>query len=204
MRPARSPWLQAPPPLRAAAVPVALRAPAPALRRLLSRLRRSAACSPRSRSRSSARAAAPSCPAHGSQLIQAPAPAGTYSLGMENNSTTSARAQGLLAWQLASYTASHHDRRNLMLHVVTAPIFMFGTVCALAAPAISFWLVPAGLLAMFAAIAIQGKGHALEPQTPAPFAGPRDVFARIFAEQWITFPRYVLSGGFRRAWRETA
>ena len=24
---------------------------------------------------------------------------------------------------------------------------------------------------------------------------------RILAEQWITFPRYVLSGGFARAWR---
>ena len=27
-------------------------------------------------------------------------------------------------------------------------------------------------------------------------------FKRFFVEQWITFPRYVLSGGFSRAWRE--
>jgi hypothetical protein len=121
---------------------------------------------------------------------------------MENNRTN--RPDGLLAWQLASYTASHHDRRNLVLHVVTTPIFMLGTVTVLAAPAISFWLAPAGLLAMVAAIAIQRRGHALEPQAPAPFAGPRDVLARIFAEQWITFPRYVLSGGFARAWRDVA
>ena len=29
-----------------------------------------------------------------------------------------------------------------------------------------------------------------------------DWAARLFVEQWVTFPRYVLSGGFARAWRE--
>jgi hypothetical protein len=38
---------------------------------------------------------------------------------------------------------------------------------------------------------------------PVPFAGPVDVVSRIFAEQLITFPRFVLSGQFARAWRES-
>jgi hypothetical protein len=124
---------------------------------------------------------------------------------MENvEQTHSSRDSGLLAWQLASYAASHHDRSNLTLHAVTVPVFLAGTLAVLAAPAVSSWLAPLGIGAMFVAITVQGKGHAREAQAPAPFAGPADVIARIFAEQWITFPRFVISGGFARAWRAAA
>jgi hypothetical protein len=53
---------------------------------------------------------------------------------------------------------------------------------------------------MVAAILLQGRGHAIEVTRPVPFEGPLDVVARLFAEQWVTFPRYVLSGGLGRAW----
>ena len=107
----------------------------------------------------------------------------------------------LLAWQLAHYPLHHADRRNLAIHLVTVPLFMLGTLvlvggCASASPA---WAL-AGLLAMPLAVALQGRGHALEREPPQPFRGPLDVLARIVAEQWITFPRFVLSGGFGRAW----
>jgi hypothetical protein len=36
---------------------------------------------------------------------------------------------------------------------------------------------------------------------PVPFRGPLDVLVRIFAEQFVTFPRFVLTGGLARAWR---
>jgi hypothetical protein len=36
------------------------------------------------------------------------------------------------------------------------------------------------------------------------FRGPGDFLARFFAEQWFTFPRYVLSGRFADAWRRAA
>lgn len=123
---------------------------------------------------------------------------------MENTLNGSSAARGFLAAQLSSYTDVHHDRRNLVVHVLTVPIFMAGTVAVLAAPALSWWLVPAGVAAMLTAMAAQGKGHALEERAPAPFRGPGDVLARIFAEQWITFPRFVLSGAFARAWRRAA
>lgn len=49
--------------------------------------------------------------------------------------------------------------------------------------------------------AMQGRGHRLESTAPVPFAGPFDVISRIFVEQLVTFPRFVLSGEFVRAWR---
>jgi hypothetical protein len=43
--------------------------------------------------------------------------------------------------------------------------------------------------------------HRFEPEPPAPFRSRLDFAARLFSEQWVTFPRFVLSGGFARAWR---
>jgi hypothetical protein len=73
-------------------------------------------------------------------------------------------------------------------------------VLAAAAPWIGLTAL-GGLVLLPLAMAAQGRGHRLEKVPPAPFAGPLDVVARIFAEQLITFPRFVLSGGFTRAWR---
>ncbi|HEX4340089.1 MAG TPA: hypothetical protein VH062_29480 [Polyangiaceae bacterium] len=109
------------------------------------------------------------------------------------------RDGGLLAWQWENYAAVHGHRRNLLIHVLTAPVFMAGTVAVVAAPFTSGWLALAGVAAIVFAIAAQGRGHGMEAAPPIPFRGPLDVVARIFAEQWITFPRYVLSGGLSRA-----
>ncbi len=123
-----------------------------------------------------------------------------------NANTPDRGSKGLLATQWRQYSTAHRDRTNLLVHAVTAPVFLAGT-CALAA---SPWAAPgawklavagAGLVAMMVAMAAQGRTHRREERAPAPFRGPRDVAARILAEQWITFPRYVLSGAFARAWR---
>ncbi|PTL84101.1 terminase [Vitiosangium sp. GDMCC 1.1324] len=111
------------------------------------------------------------------------------------------RSAGLLAWQLNLYPDNHRDRRNLLLHAVTVPLFQLGTVLLVTAPFTSLWSVLPGLVAMAGAMALQGRGHRLETSAPVPFRGPLDVIARIFVEQWVTFPRFVLSGGFARMWR---
>lgn len=108
----------------------------------------------------------------------------------------------LLAWQRRLYDGNHRDRRNLWVHVATVPLFHAGLLAALAAP----WLRRAdlavvGALAMIGAVAAQGRTHRLEETPPVPFAGPFDVLARIFAEQLVTFPRFVLDGGLGRALR---
>ncbi len=118
---------------------------------------------------------------------------------MENQPSVPVR---LIAWQWQSYGESHHDRANLVVHLVTVPLFLCGTVALpLAAALGTAWLAPVGLGAMVAAVALQGRGHRRERTAPRPFRGPWDVARRIFVEQWITFPRFVLTGALARAWR---
>lgn len=107
----------------------------------------------------------------------------------------------LLAWQWQNYPKAHADRRNLAIHLVTAPLFQCGTVVVVVDLFVSPWLVLAGLGAMLFAVALQGRGHKLERVAPVRFADALDFVTRMFVEQWITFPRYVLSGRFGRAWR---
>ena len=59
---------------------------------------------------------------------------------------------------------------------------------------------PAG--ASLVAVALQGRGHRLEPVPPEPFSGPLNFVSRLFFEQWVTFPRFVLSGGWLAALRK--
>ena len=110
------------------------------------------------------------------------------------------RPGGLLAWQSALYPDGHRDLGNLVIHAATVPLFMAGTWAVAATPVVG----PMGLLglgAMGLAIVLQGRGHRRESTAPVPFKGPLDVAARLFVEQWVTFPRYVLSGAFARAWK---
>src|SRR5260221_217932 len=115
-----------------------------------------------------------------------------------------AREGGLLRWQWSIYPDGHHDRRNLVLHAATNPLFLAGTCALAASPLAGVAFAIAGPIAMIAALAAQGRGHKLEKTAPVPFRGPGDLIARFFVEQWITFPRFVLSGGFAAAWREAA
>jgi len=107
----------------------------------------------------------------------------------------------LLSWQLEHYAGNHLDRRNLVLHVLTVPLFLAGTVLLVAGALVAGWLALAGLAGMLVAVALQGRGHKHERSAPVPFSGPGDAVTRLFVEQWITFPRFVMSGGFARAWR---
>jgi hypothetical protein len=109
----------------------------------------------------------------------------------------------LLSWQWALYSSAHRDRRNLVLHIFTVPLFMLGTIAFV----LSWrwpWVGLAGLGTMVLVMAVQGRGHKIEEERPVPFAGPVDVVTRFLAEQWVTFPRFVLSGGLTRAWRASS
>ena len=107
------------------------------------------------------------------------------------------REGGLLRWQWSLYPDGHRDRRNLALHAATVPMFLAGTCALVVHP-----LAGGGL--MLAALIAQGRSHKLEKTAPVPFLGPFDVVKRFVVEQWITFPRFVLSGAFAKAWRESA
>ena len=108
----------------------------------------------------------------------------------------------LLAWQWSDYPAKHRDRVNLLLHLVAVPLFLAGTLLLVGAalrasgPGIALAL---GCLAV--AVLVEGRGHARERETPTPFAGPLDFASRFVVEQWITFPRFVLTGAWSRNFR---
>ncbi len=124
----------------------------------------------------------------------------------------------LARWQWQDYHEVHADRRNLRIHLVAVPLFLLGNLLTLLALAWSAWLtfalgadilqdIPymlamlgialAGVGISAGAIAWQGKAHKLESKAPKPFTGAGNAIGRILVEQWFTFPRFVLSGGWR-------
>lgn len=109
------------------------------------------------------------------------------------------REGGLLAWQFRDYAEHHQDKLNLWLHLYAVPAFVAGALGVLLnLIALSLVGVAASLAFVVAAFLVQGLGHRREPVPPVPFDGPGDFLKRVFAEQFITFPRFVLSGGWMR------
>ena len=109
----------------------------------------------------------------------------------------------LVNWQWGLYSDVHSTRQNLLIHVLTVPVFQAGTLVLATTPVLG-WTGLAGLALMIAAIAAQGRGHRTETKPSVPFTGAGDFVSRFMVEQWINFPRYVLSGEFRRAWRSAS
>lgn len=110
------------------------------------------------------------------------------------------RPNGLLAWQWQNYAANHRHPTNLVIHIVTVPLFWLGAASVVTAP-FSGWAGLGGLVPMLLGAALQGRGHKLEAAAPQPFRSPFDAVKRLWWEQWITFPRYVLSGQWSAARR---
>lgn len=102
-----------------------------------------------------------------------------------------------LQWQ--EYQLNHQNRFNLVLHLLTTPWFMLGSLMlpvSLVVWSVSLFLI--GISLMLLVVVLQGFGHAKEKIKPRPFAGVGDFALRILLEQWITFPKYVLSGEWKR------
>jgi hypothetical protein len=111
----------------------------------------------------------------------------------------------LLKWQRNGYPRFHRHRGNLLLHLFAVPAFVAATLCFLAAMlTVHLLLAVLALVGMATAFAIQGAGHAREENPSIPFDGPSDTVSRIFVEQFVTFPWFVLSGEWAKAYRETA
>jgi uncharacterized membrane protein YGL010W len=109
------------------------------------------------------------------------------------------REGGLLAWQWRGYSRNHRDGANLLLHMVAVPAFIAGTAAAAVQVLQRQWFGAAlALVIAVVAFALQGVGHRRERVAPEPFAGPGDFVARVLAEQFITFPRFVLAGQWAR------
>jgi len=106
----------------------------------------------------------------------------------------------LIRWQYRGYAIFHRSRENLLMHIVCVPLFIAGNIGLIVTVANLMWLGSiAAIAVMIVSVALQGRGHARERHPAEPFTGAINAIARIFLEQWITFPRFVLSGGWRRA-----
>lgn len=109
------------------------------------------------------------------------------------------REGGLLAWQFRDYAERHQDKLNLWLHLYAVPAFIAGLLGAVVnLLALSLVGVVVSLGFALAAFGVQALGHRRERLAPQPFDGPLDFVRRILAEQFVTFPRFVLSGGWMR------
>lgn len=108
----------------------------------------------------------------------------------------------LARWQWEGYADYHRSRANLLLHIVVVPLFLAGNIALVLALLARSWPAAiAGVVAMVVSVALQGRGHGKEPTPPVPFSGPANAVSRILLEQWVNFPRFVLSGGWARALR---
>ncbi|ABE46650.1 hypothetical protein [Polaromonas sp. JS666] len=109
----------------------------------------------------------------------------------------------LLKWQWSGYSRYHRSRANLLLHIAVVPLFLAGNAGLVASLAERSWFWGlTSLAAMVVSVALQGRGHRQEENPPEPFTSAANAVCRIFLEQWITFPRFVVSGGWLRAWRQ--
>jgi hypothetical protein len=111
----------------------------------------------------------------------------------------------LIQWQWEGYTEFHRSRLNLIMHIVLVP----GFICA------NLYLINSlinrdyvfallSLATMGFSIALQGIGHKQEPQASIPFTSAWNAVSRLLVEQWINFPRFVLTGGWWRALQQAS
>ena len=108
----------------------------------------------------------------------------------------------LLQWQWRGYPRYHQSAFNLLLHIATWPFFLAGNVMTLTFLARGrFGLAGLALVMSVLAFGLQGLGHKGETNPPEPFTGPKNALARVFLEQWVTFPRFVFTGGWFGALR---
>lgn len=106
----------------------------------------------------------------------------------------------LIRWQYTGYPKNHADKLNLILHLITAPVFVGAALASVAALVLQLWFYAAiAFGGMVAVIILQGIGHGRESERPEPFQSPLDFFARFFTENFFTFWRFVFSGQWAAA-----
>ncbi len=108
----------------------------------------------------------------------------------------------IIDWQWKGYHLYHASKLNLLLHIVFVPLFVWANV-GLIASLLRGQLVAvvAAAIVMLLAFAFQGIGHKGESVPSVPFSSVGSAIKRILIEQWITFPKFVISGAWLKALR---
>ena len=110
------------------------------------------------------------------------------------------RHPNLPAWQWRQYPQNHQHPTNLALHMIAVPLFIIGFLLVVSGVfSLSLASLAVGVVGILAGLALQRHGHNLEAQASEPFSDRKDAVQRLVVEQFVTFPRFVLSGGWWRA-----
>ncbi len=103
----------------------------------------------------------------------------------------------LLTWQWNLYPEGHRNRTNLLIHIVAVPLFQVAALIALYGLFGFEWgALIVGAAGIGISLFLQGRGHKLEAVPPVPFDSALHFAQRIVAEQFVTFPRFVMTGGW--------
>jgi len=107
----------------------------------------------------------------------------------------------LLESQWNDYAERHKNKTNLLIHIVAVPVVWLATIQAVGALMLMLMPGVAGLGVLFWALVLiglalfaQSRGDAMEAIKPAPFTNAKEFAIRLAAEQYVTFPRFVLTG----------
>lgn len=105
----------------------------------------------------------------------------------------------LLETQWTGYAERHQDRINLIIHIVAVPLFWWGALDAVGSVLFEgLFDAFCGIALMALSVFLQGLGHDREAIAPEPWAGAWIFVQRLAAEQFVNFPRYVVSGAWWR------
>jgi hypothetical protein len=111
----------------------------------------------------------------------------------------------LVDQQWSDYADRHRDKTHLMLKIVAVPlawlavIQAFGALLLLLLPGVPGFGALAWAFVMIAvSVFLQVRGAALEASKPKPFAFTKDTALWFAADDFVNFPRFVLTGEWLR------
>jgi len=97
------------------------------------------------------------------------------------------------------YATTHRHPTNLLLHLIAVPLFIVASLLLLGGLlGASLLPVVLGLIGLVAALALQRHGHKREEQRAA---ADQECLQELLLEQFVTFPRFIFSGAWWRAWK---
>jgi hypothetical protein len=108
------------------------------------------------------------------------------------------------AEQWNGYSERHQNKLNLLIHIVTVPLVWLAAIqvvgglllMLIGVGGLKFWVYAAVWIAV--ALFAQSYGNGLEANKPKPAASPKDFAIGAAVEQFLTFPRFVLTGQWLR------
>ena len=110
----------------------------------------------------------------------------------------------VLDQQWNGYEERHRNKANLLIHIVTVPLVWFAALqvfgglilMLIGVGGLKMWIYAAILVTI--ALVAQRQGNAMEQAKTVAPANPKDFAIHAAAEQFVTFPRFVLTGGWLR------